>query len=176
MLITWQFVLSSHKKISIKFLQQEEKPKIKTESLLTSLDDIPTEFSPLLGELLAGFMQKAGIPLPQVCTAGEGDGDKLKKGTAKTKKASKKDLSPDKKAPAEPQAQTTATETLQDKESEALPDKVTLFQVQCPYSSNKWSLSICANNISSLFMHFPTKTIILTKFSYLFFLIERMYR
>lgn len=74
-------------------------------------------------------MQKAGVPLPQVCSTGEGDQDKLKKGTAKAKKASKKDAAIDKKAPAEPKAQTAAAETLNDKKSDALPDKVTLFQV-----------------------------------------------
>lgn len=125
-------------------MQQEEKPKIKTGSLLTNLDDIPTEFSPLLGELLAGFMQKAGVPLPQVCSTGEGDQDKLKKGTAKTKKAGKKVASPDEKPTAEPQAQIAAAETLKDKESVDLPDKVTHSLINAPYVDIN---GLCAINI-----------------------------
>lgn len=75
-------------------------------------------------------MQKAGVPLPQVCSTGDGDQDKSKKGIAKAKKAGKKDSPPDKKGPAEPKAQTAAEETLTDKKSDALPDKVTLFMIR----------------------------------------------
>lgn len=169
----FDFISKNKKQIAIlymKFLQQEEKAaaKIKTESLLTSLADIPTEFSPLLGELLAGFMQKAGVPLPQVCSTGEGDQDKLKKGKAKAKKAGKKDASPDEKAPAEPKAQTAAAETLNDKKSDALPDKVTLFQVNgvvfqwsmC-YLTFIFAISVL---IISLLMYFP-----LSSFPFMFY-------
>lgn len=112
--------------------------------LFTNLDDIPTEFSPLLGELLAGFMQKAGVPLPQVCSTGEGDQDKSKKGIAKAKKAGKKDSPPDKKGPAEPKAQTAAAETLKDQKSDALPDKVTLFMIHVV----EWSMCYFMYNLT----------------------------
>lgn len=86
-----------------KFLQQE-KPKSVTpdkpkQTDILKVDEIASnlsgEFKPLLGELVADFMRLAQIPLPKVCTAGEADKDKTKKGTSvKPKKTGEKEVQP----------------------------------------------------------------------------------
>lgn len=86
-------------------------------------------------------MKKAGVPLPQVCTADEEE-EKDLKGDLVAKDAGKEKGPQGAKAPLEPEAQTAAPDKIKDKKSEVLPDKVTLFQVDEIYIS-VYERSLC---------------------------------